>query len=326
MKKIFLPLFIVLVTLSCSSDDDNTITPEVIVPDTETPEQEEEAGPGIIRITEVDATNDLVVVTNLGDSTLELGDYFLCLGPGTYATISGLTSEDTAVAPNTSITLNYDVNETEDGLAVFATSEFSSSSPEVLLDYVQWGATNQSRVSQAVAAGRWDDVNNFASGVSVYTFGGNATDVGAAFWAGEEAFTAVRVLNVDAQGDLVTLTNLGNTGIDVGPYWLCLGPGTYVNVANVATGSTMLGANETITLPYNVNPATGGLGIFSTNTFGSSDPAILVDYVQWGAANQARSNQAVTAGRWDSADNFVTQADEYDFIGGAQDVGVTFWE
>ncbi len=326
MKKIFLPLFIVLVTLSCSSDDDNTITPEVIVPDTETPEQEEEAGPGIIRITEVDATNDLVVVTNLGDSTLELGDYFLCLGPGTYATISGLTSEDTAVAPNTSITLNYDVNETEDGLAVFATSEFSSSSPEVLLDYVQWGATNQSRVSQAVAAGRWDDVNNFASGVSVYTFGGNATDVGAAFWAGEEAFTAVRVLNVDAQGDLVTLTNLGNTGIDVGPYWLCLGPGTYVNVANVATGSTMLGANETITLPYNVNPATGGLGIFSTNTFGSSDPAILVDYVQWGAANQARSNQAVTAGTWDSADNFVTQADEYDFIGGAQDVGVTFWE
>lgn len=325
MKKIFLPLLIVLMTISCSSDDDNTVTPDVIVPETETPDEPEESVAGLIRITEVDATNDLVVVTNLGDSTLELGSYFLCLGPETYAAISGLTSDNTAVAPNGSITLSYDVNEAQDGLAVFATSEFSSSDPDILLDYVQWGATNQSRVNQAVAAGRWDSATSFAAGVSLYTFDGTSSEVGSTFWSGQDPFVAVRVLNVDAEGDLVTLTNFGNTSVDVGPYWLCLGPGTYVNVANVATGSTVLGANATITLPYNVNPATGGLGIFSTNTFSSSDPTILLDYVQWGAANQARANQAVTAGRWDSAGNFVAQADEYSFTGGAQDVGVTFW-
>lgn len=334
MKKIFLPLVPVIafaMTLSCSSDD-TTEAPETMIPDAETPDETPtDNGIGILRITEVDAANDLVTLSNLGDGTLDVGDFFLCLGPGTYATVGGLATGATQIAPNASLTVGYDVDENADGLGVFATNDFSTTDSSILLDYVQWGGANQARVDQAVTAGRWDDAANFAPGVSVFTFDGTVASVGSTFWSGleeeqEEAVSIVRILNVDAQGDLVTLANLGNTPIDVATYWLCLGPGTYINVGDVATGDTTLDANETITLPYNVNPMVDGLSIFSTSSFGSSDPTVLVDYVQWGAGNQSRSDQAVTAGRWDSADNFVPQATEYDYIGGAQDVGVDFWE
>lgn len=336
MKKIFLPLFpivLLAMTLSCSTDD-TTDAPETSVPDVEAPDETpEDNGFGILRITEVDATNDLVTLTNLGDGALEVGDFFLCLGPGTYATVGGLATGSTQVAPNASLTVGYDVDEDADGLGVFATNDFSTTDPSVLLDYVQWGGANQARVDQAVTAGRWDDTANFAPGVSLFTFNGDVASVGSTFWTGldeaeeeEEAVSIVRILNVDAEGDLVTLTNFGNTPVDVGTYWLCLGPGTYVNVGDVATGDTTLGENDTITLPYNVNPTADGLSIFTSTSFGSSDPTVLVDYVQWGAGNQARVGQAITAGRWDSADNFVPQAGEYEYTGGAQDVGVNFWE
>ena len=62
------------------------------------------------------------------------------------------------------------------------------------------------------------------------------------------------------------------------------------------------GNNQSITLSYDVNPTSGGLSLFSVNTFGSTDPEVLIDYVQWGSANQARVNQAVTAGRWNNAE------------------------
>lgn len=332
MKKIFLPLLAIVMSVSCSTDD-TTETPETTIPDVETPDGDSgDNGTGVLKITEVDASSDLITLTNLGDGTLDVSGYFLCLGPGTYAAVSGLTTEDTSIAPNNSITLSYDVNATVDGLSVFVTSgQFSSTDPAVLLDYVQWGGANQARVDQAVTAGRWDDANNFVSGVNVFTFNGAVADVGSTFWTGEEeqeedATSIVRILSVDAQGDLVTLTNFGNTTIDVGSYWLCLGPGTYANVGNIATGDTNLDANETITLSYNVDPTADGLSIFSTNSFSSSDPTILIDYVQWGSANQTRVNQAVTAGRWDDADNFVPQAAGYDYTGGAEDVGVNFWE
>ena len=124
---------------------------------------------------------------------------------------------------------------------------------------------------------------------------------------------------------MVTFTNLGEGSIDIGAYWLCLGPGTYRQISAQTTGDTNLEPNETITVPYDVNPTEDGLSIFSSTAFGSSDPEVLLDFVQWGAGNQPRSAQAVTAGRWDNASSFVPESTEYIFDGGAEDVGVTFW-
>lgn len=336
MKKIFLSLVTIALMASCSTDDSNE-SPENTIPETETETESDietdddtqDPGNGLLRLVEVDAVNDLVTITNFGDGSLEVGDYFLCLGPGTYAAISGLTDDSTNLAPNESVSLNYDVNEMADGLGVFTVSEFGSSDPNILLDYVQWGAANQARSDQAVAAGRWDDVSNFASGVNVFTFDGNVTDFGSDFWEGEEEQNngpaVLRILSVDATNDQVTLTNFGGETIDIDNYWLCLGPGTYARIGAITTEDTNLEAEETITLSYDVNPSQDGLSVFSINSFGSSDPTVLVDYVQWGAASQARSGQAVTAGRWGDVNNFVPTSTTYNYNGGATDVGVTFW-
>jgi len=135
-----------------------------------------------------------------------------------------------------------------------------------------------------------------------------------------------RVKEVNTSTNQIELINLGDMTDDIGSYWLCLGPGTYVQVSNATSGSTNLAPGESVTVNYNINPTADGFSLFSIPSFSSSDPSILVDYVQWGAANQSRVGQAVTAGVWDSASNFVSGDSPYVFTGSAADFGSTFWE
>ncbi|MEM1137539.1 MAG: T9SS type A sorting domain-containing protein [Bacteroidota bacterium] len=141
-----------------------------------------------------------------------------------------------------------------------------------------------------------------------------------------DAQAVIRVARVDTDANEITLMNMGNATLDIDDYWLCLGPGTYVRVGNAANGSTNLDPNSSVVVSYNVDAAADGFSLFSTNIFGSSDPEILIDYVQWGAANQSRVGQAVSAGRWDSANNFLNGSSPYNFTGTATDFGSTFWE
>ena len=321
MKNLTLPLFAVALSIfSCTSDDSDTST---------LPDNPPTLSDGVLKIDQVDAVMDRITLKNYGESTIDVGAYFLCLGPGSYEQINTITDQDTALEANESIILSYDVNQEADGLSVFSTNTFSSTDPEILLDYVQWGDVNQARVDQAVTAGRWDDANLVAPGIDKFTFNGTATDFGSTFWTGETAPLVdgvLRVAFVRPMANEVVLANLGDTPIDAGTYWLCLGPGTYRQVSNIATGNTMLNGGQMLTVSYDVNTTADGLSVFSTNSFSSTDPTILVDYVQWGAGSQARVGQAVTAGRWDSETNFVTTATEIEFIGTAMDYGSTFWE
>ena len=319
MKKSFLLIAILAIFFSCSDDNGNN-NGVVEEGNTETK--------AVIRITEVNATSDLVVLSNLGTVTTNIANYWLCLGPGTYVQVSEATSDSTNLAPNESVTLSYDVNESADGLSVFSTNSFSSTDPEVLVDYVQWGAENQARVDQAVTAGRWDDASSFVSLGTSYTFIGTSDSFGSSFYETEivEAGAAiVRIIQVNAATDQVWLSNLGGSVIDVSNYWLCLGPGTYVQVSAATTGETSIEPGENIVLSYDVNESADGLSLFSINTFGSSDPEVLVDYVQWGAADQARVGQAVTAGRWDSTDSLANGGPLYSFDGEAFDFGSIYW-
>jgi len=114
---------------------------------------------------------------------------------------------------------------------------------------------------------------------------------------------------LDTTMDAVTITNLGDADIDITNYWVCLGPGMYgqLSALPIVSGDFDLSPAEQVTFTFNlINESNGGLGLFSTNSFGSSSPTILLDYVQWGGPNQARVGQAVTAGRWDNAANFVS--------------------
>ncbi|MGV6832085.1 MAG: hypothetical protein ACWA5P_11070 [bacterium] len=325
MKKILLPITIIaMLFVGCSSDDDGLYnTP----PDSD-PGSDDTTSVTVVRITQVNTTTNEVVLSNLGDSAVEVGSYFLCLGPGTYQQVSGSTTESTNLNPNASVTLSYSMNANEDGLGLFATNDFSSTDSDVLLDYIQWGAANQPRVDQAVAAGRWDNVNNFVPLGSPYSFTGSATEFGSNFWeetelpAGEGV---LRILSINTANDEITLTNLGGSDLEIGEYWLCLGPGTYERIDAATSASTLLSPTETITISYDIDPSMDGLSIFSTNAFSSSDPDILLDFVQWEAGNQPRAGQAVQAGRWDDINNFITGGSPYNFVGDSDDVGINFW-
>ena len=312
MKKAFLLIGILTLFFSCSDDDNDVIEGG----ETETP---------VLRILQVNTTTDQVWLSNFGTETIDVADYWLCLGPGTYEKVSDATSSSTTIAPGENIMVSYDVNAIADGLSIFSTNTFTSSDPSILVDYVQWGAADQARVDQAVTAGRWDDASNFVAVGESYTFTGETTDFGASFYSTVAGEAILRILQVDASLDQVWLSNLGTATIDAATYWLCLGPGTYEQVSDATTGSTIIAPGENIMLSYDVNETADGLSIFSTNTFGSSDPSILIDYVQWGAADQARVGQAVTAGRWDDATNFVSGGPVYTFTGEATEFGVTFW-
>ncbi len=166
MKKILLPCIILLLTIGCSSDDDETQSIEN----------------QIIRFTQIDVTNDVVTLTNFGNEITDVASYWLCLGPGRYIQVQDAASGTTNLEPNASVTISFNVDEDASGLSLFTTNTFGSSNPDVLIDYLQYGAADQPRVNQAIEAGRWSTNNEFINSNNILEFNGNATDVGATFW------------------------------------------------------------------------------------------------------------------------------------------------
>lgn len=147
----------------------------------------------------------------------------------------------------------------------------------------------------------------------------------------------IRFAEVDPETESLTIQNLGTTQVDITGYQLCLGPNQYNALSNYTqiTGDLNLDANEAVTIDLtsgseNVTALpdeNGGLGLFSTSgDFASSDPEVLKDYLQWGAANQNRVTQAVTAGRWDDAASFISGFAPYTFSGTGAQIGATSWQ
>ncbi|MEO1413631.1 MAG: T9SS type A sorting domain-containing protein [Bacteroidota bacterium] len=297
-----------------------------------------------VRILSLDTGTETVTLKNFGGSPVDLSSYNFCLGPGNYNQLNNYTNITGSLYLTPNSTVAFDLTssggnvqalpDTNGGLALFINPVFGSNSPNDLGDYVQWGASNQPRVNQAVLACRWDNANNFVTGAAPFTYTGNATDFGSTFWVGTTPAN-VRILRIDPINETVTLKNFGGTAEDVSGYNFCLGPGNYNQLSNYTyiTGSLNLSPNATVIIDLTSSTgnvaalpdANGALALFINPTFGSSSPADLGDYVQWGAANQPRVGQAVTAGRWDNVYNFVSGAAPYYFVGGGADVGASFW-
>ncbi|MEO1652767.1 MAG: hypothetical protein AAFU64_04405, partial [Bacteroidota bacterium] len=116
----------------------------------------------------------------------------------------------------------------------------------------------------------------------------------------------------------------------------CLGPGQYNILSNYSnvSGDLNLEPNEEITFDLSsgslnvqaLPDADGSLLLFANTNFGSNSRDDIKDAIQWGAADGNRVSQAVNAGRWSSADDFVAGATPYNYIGGANDIGANFWE
>ncbi|MEW7290527.1 hypothetical protein [Aquimarina sp. 2304DJ70-9] len=112
------------------------------------------------------------------------------------------------------------------------------------------------------------------------------------------------VINEVNYGDdnLIELLNNGDASINLASYWLCLGPGRYLNIGSTTpvSGSIELGAGEFLVINWSQLRDSEGLGLYSTDSFTSSDA--IVDFVQWAAGGSARENVAVAAGIWTAGD------------------------
>ena len=308
-KNCFLLLFTLtlLVFSSCSTDD----APEPVDPDPDPVDIS-------LVLNEVQYTSgDWLEIFNSGTSTADLSDYWLCLGPGTYVQIGTLTplgGSITDLAAGEYLLLSYDMPDEQGGLGLYNSDAFTSS--DALVDFVQWGAGGSAREDVAVGAEIWtagEFVPTVLGTDNSIIFDGNGNN--AADWAetttvtpgAENILTApVRsiVINEVQYGnrDLIEIYNDGDITVDLSTYWLCLGPGTYVQIGDITpeNGTIELAGGEFLTLPYTMPDDQGGLGLYTTDEF--TNPDALIDFVQWGAAGSAREDIAVMAGIWTAGD------------------------
>jgi len=315
-------LAIMLIT-SCSSDDDANIVP---IPPAEIS----------VVLNEIEYLGDRVEILNTGATEADINDYFLCLGPGTYRRIGDLTNDTAAIAPGGFLVVTYDLLNTgagqisgvsgTGGLGLYINNS-GFANPETLADFVQWGATGSIRETTAVAAGIWTAgefvaVTNL-EGTSII-FDGEGDTAADFSETTEPSFGGINgnatapersiVINeIEFLGQQVEIFNNGNVSADISGYFLCLGPGTYQNVGELAGGSVVLAPGEFLVVNYdslnsiagqiNEVSGTGGLGLYTQGgAFGNPDT--LSDFVQWGAAGSIREVTAVEAGIW-TAGEFV---------------------
>ncbi len=312
MKKFNLYVLIGLLAFASCSEDDDVITP---------PDNGPDPVENNVVLNEVRYQGtDLVEIFNRGDQEADLNDYWLCLGPGTYQRIGDLTpqSGNVVIPAGGYLVLSYNLPDTDGGLGLYSTNEFANS--DAIVDFVQYGSGGSAREDVAVAAGIWtagEFVPTVSSADNSIIFDGEGET--AADWAetttvtfGEENVLTVPVqlrsvvFNEVQYGNrnLVELYNNGDVTVDLSTYWLCLGPGTYVQIGNVTpeSGNIQLASGEFLVLPYDMPDVEGGLGLYSMNQFANADA--IVDFVQWGSGGSAREDVAVAAGIW-TAGEFV---------------------
>lgn len=149
------------------------------------------ASAAAIRIVSINPDTESVTIKNLGETEMDISDYQFCLGPGNYNGVSNYTSVtgDFVLAADEEVEIdlsssNGNVNAlpAAGGLGLFSVGSFSSEDPEILRDFVQWGAADQPRVGQAVNAERWDSAANFVSGTAPFNYTGDFNDFGSTFW------------------------------------------------------------------------------------------------------------------------------------------------
>ncbi|MEO9483920.1 MAG: hypothetical protein ABJG47_10760 [Ekhidna sp.] len=286
-----------------------------------------------VRIITVDPAGDLVTLKNFGTEVEDLSNYFFCMRK-VYPGLSTITpvSGDLTLDPNEEVQLPVAINDASSDVALYLNNN-GFASAENMIDFMQFGQDvgADGRANVAVDKGIWT-TGEFVEGAAPYNFTGTTDDTGASFWI---ASAAIRIVSINPDSESVTIKNLGGSEKDISAYQFCLGPGNYNGITNYTsiTGDFVLSPNEEVTIDLatsngNVNdlPAQGGLGLFSDTSFSSESPDILKDYVQWGAADQPRVGQAVTAGRWNDAANFVSGTAPYTYIGSFDNVGSSFWQ
>lgn len=306
MKKYFFPAILLATMWSCTEDDFSGATDDD--PTVDPPE-----ATASVVINEVAYLEGSLELYNNGDISVDLSNYFLCLGPGTYRRIADLpTDGEINLPPNEFLVIDYDMPNAIGGLGLYANnSDFTD--PATIRDFVQWGEGGTARENVAVAAGIWTTgdyvkvVGNIDNSIVYDGEGEAASDwaetttptLGAANQVSAPVQNASIILNEVAYlGDSIELYNNGNVTVDVSDYFLCLGPGTYRRIGDLQLeGDVNMEPGDFLTVAYEMPNSEGGVGLYANNA-GFGDPVNIRSFVQWGAAGSPRENVAVAAGIW----------------------------
>ncbi len=311
-EKLTYLIMAMFIIASCNSDDDVVTNPP----------GEPDAAAKTVVFNEVRYQGtDQIEIFNAGNQEADISDYWLCLGPGTYVQIGNVTpvSGSSTIPAGGYLVLPYNLPDTSGGLGLYSSDAFTDSN--AIVDFVQYGAGGSAREDVAVAAGIWTagefvpTVGNAENSI-VFDGAGNS----AADWAetttvtfGEENVLTMPandvrsiVINEVNYGEdkQIELWNNGTVAVDLSSYWLCLGPGQYLQIENatVVSGTTTLEAGEFLVVNWNELSDSAGLGLYSTDSFTSAEA--IMDFVQWGAAGSVRESVAVAAEIW-TAGEFV---------------------
>ena len=211
MKKLMICLAMGLfVFASCDDDDNNGSTPdptpeveetegmgetepEPTEPETE-PETEETEARTTVVINELSYAGDAdwVEFYNPTEETIDITNYFVCLGPGRYAEVAALNviEGETILEGGSFVTLDLSNSDTpfelpnENAALSIYSSNADYTSAENMVDFVQYGAGEQGREDVAVAAGLWtagDFVPAVASADNAIAYSG--TGLGVESWS-----------------------------------------------------------------------------------------------------------------------------------------------
>jgi|GEM_PF-3417998 len=102
--------------------------------------------------------------------------------------------------------------------------------------------------------------------------------------------------------DIVEIKNHGDMMVDISTYRLCSWP-TYstVGTMTVISGSTTLMPGAIVVLSgHNMGDNDDELGLYLDNSW--TNPASMLDYVEWGSTGHTRSSVAQSAGIWANGD------------------------
>jgi hypothetical protein len=137
----------------------------------------------------------------------------------------------------------------------------------------------------------------------------------------------IRMVRLDESLAQVTLENFEpSIAVDVSSFQMCREPGTYqaISTLDLIAGSDLsLAPGEQITIGYGFIEETGsGIGLYVSGPF--SDPANMLDYVQYKGATGVRENVAVAAGIWSAGTSIVGDG-PYVYLGDGSQDGVEFW-
>ncbi len=141
----------------------------------------------------------------------------------------------------------------------------------------------------------------------------------------------LRIVEVNPTSNEITIKNFGSLDVDISTYRLCSlfdYEGLSEAEVSIANGDFILSQDEEVDIIWaslsGMDELGSDLGLYlPSGSF--TDPANMVDFVQWASAGNGRESVADAAGIW-VAGTFINGNAPYTYTGNGTDNGVGFWD